>query len=104
MRSPPLAERGIARRAAYLRDGLSTLKGLPALIRLSFLTEYGYQARYPSRTSKSWVILAVWLSILVAEQYFSAESWIARSTFFGSSALPVTVKWMWILVKTLGSA
>ena len=41
--------------------------------------------------------------MIEAEQYFSAERCTACSTRLGSSALPVTVKWTWILVKTLGS-
>src|SRR3569623_1033396 len=41
--------------------------------------------------------------MIEAEQYFSAESFTACSTRLGSSALPVTVKWTWILVNTLGS-
>ena len=40
---------------------------------------------------------------MLAEQYFSADRCTACSTRLGSSALPVTVKWTWILVKTLGS-
>src|SRR5574340_476730 len=57
----------------------------------------------PSTTSKSCVISAVLPSMMLAEQYFSAESFTACSTRFGSSDLPVTVKWTWIFVNTLGS-
>ncbi len=37
-----------------------------------------------------------------AEQYFSCDSLIARSTRFGFRLRPLTVKWKWTLVNTLG--
>ena len=49
------------------------------------------------------MICAVFAIIAEAEQYFSTERLIARSTFFGSSPRPFTVNCMSIFVKTLGS-
>ncbi len=60
-------------------------------------------ATQPSTMSKSCVISAVLPNMMLAEQVFSAESFTACSTRLGSSALPVTVKWTWIRVNTLGS-
>jgi hypothetical protein len=54
-------------------------------------------------TSKSWVIIAVLASIADAEQYFSADNRIARSTFSAASVRPLTTKCMWMCVKILGS-
>ena len=50
----------------------------------------GGRARQASLISKSWVISAVLFSICVAEQYFSAESFTARSTASAFSLRPVT--------------
>ncbi len=47
-----------------------------------------------SMTSKSWVIVAVLAIIADAEQYFSTESLMARSTFSGASLRPFTAKRM----------
>ena len=47
-----------------------------------------------SRISKSCVIWAVLLSIIDAEQYFSAESLIARATCSAFKSFPVTMKCM----------
>jgi hypothetical protein len=41
--------------------------------------------------------------MIEAEQYFSAERLIARSTLSGAKLCPFTIKCKWILVKTLGS-
>src|SRR5690242_6354741 len=46
-----------------------------------------------SRISKSWVNAAVFPSMIEAEQYFSAESLIARSTWLKLRLLPVRIKW-----------
>ena len=64
-------------------------------------TGYGLQGRRIARTgfdysptiSQSWVISAVLPSMIEAEQYFSAESWMARSTASAFRLLPRTVKW-----------
>ena len=42
--------------------------------------------------------------MIEAEQYFSADSSIARPTASGFRPLPVTMKCMWMRVKTLGSS
>ena len=47
-----------------------------------------------STTSKSWVIVAVLAIIADAEQYFSTESEMARSTFSAASPRPFTTKCM----------
>jgi hypothetical protein len=52
--------------------------------------------------SKSWVISAVLPRMMLAEQYFSADSLMARSTISGFRPRPRTVKCMWIFVNTLG--
>src|SRR5258706_237150 len=56
-----------------------------------------HAAQWTSRSQlsmilKSWVISAVLASIAEAEQYFSADSEIARDTLPGSRPLPVTTK------------
>src|SRR5919108_1137485 len=56
-----------------------------------------------STTSKWWVIVAVLASIADAEQYYSADSRMARSTFYAASVRPLTTKCMWMRVNTLGS-
>ena len=43
-----------------------------------------------STISKSWVIVAVLAIIAEAEQYFSTESWIARSTLLAARFRPLT--------------
>ncbi len=43
--------------------------------------------------SRSWVIFAVLASIADAEQYFSADSAIARSTLARLKSRQVTTKW-----------
>jgi hypothetical protein len=45
-----------------------------------------------STTSKSWVIVAVLAIIADAEQYFSTDSAMARSTFSGATPRPFTTK------------
>ncbi|KAF0099866.1 MAG: PAS/PAC sensor-containing diguanylate cyclase/phosphodiesterase [bacterium] len=55
-----------------------------------------------SMISKSWVISAVLPRMMLAEQYFSADSLMARSTTSGLRPRPRTVKCMWILVNTFG--
>jgi hypothetical protein len=47
-----------------------------------------------STTSKSWVIVAVLAIIADAEQYFSTDSAMARSTFSGATPRPFTTKCM----------
>ncbi|MNL77708.1 hypothetical protein D3C87_2039450 [compost metagenome] len=47
---------------------------------------------------------AVLASMIEAEQYFSCDSLIARSTVAGLRFLPVTTKWKLMRVKTLGSS
>ena len=47
-----------------------------------------------SMTSKSWVIVAVLAIIADAEQYFSTDSAMARSTLSGASRRPFTTKCM----------
>src|ERR1700730_15360763 len=47
-----------------------------------------------STTSQSWVIVAVLAIIADAEQYFSTDSAMARSTFSGASPRPFTTKCM----------
>jgi hypothetical protein len=47
-----------------------------------------------STTSKSWVIVADLAIIADAEQYFSADSAMARSTFSTASPRPFTTKCM----------
>ena len=42
-------------------------------------------------------------SMMEAEQYFSAESFTARSTCFSDRPRPVTMKCTWMRVNTLGS-
>ena len=41
--------------------------------------------------------------MIVAEQYFSCESAIARSTALAASCTPLTMKCIWIRVNTFGS-
>jgi hypothetical protein len=62
-----------------------------------------YEAGAVSRISKSWVIVAVLAIIADAEQYFSADRAMARSTFSRESLRPLTTKCMWMRVNTLGS-
>src|SRR5262245_10785970 len=47
-----------------------------------------------STTSKSWMIVAVLAIIADAEQYFSTDSAMARSTFSAASRRPFTTKCM----------
>jgi hypothetical protein len=56
-----------------------------------------------STTSNEVVISAVLPSMIEAEQYFSWLRAMARSTAAAGTALPVTVKCMWMRVNTLGS-
>src|SRR5450830_1161809 len=49
-----------------------------------------------STISKSWVILTDLLSMIEAEQYFSADSFTARSTCVEFKPWPVTIKCTWI--------
>ena len=50
------------------------------------------------------MIAAVFASMIVAEQYLSCESAIARSTAAAGRSTPVTTKCRWMLVKTFGSS
>src|SRR5512138_1568216 len=56
-----------------------------------------------STTVKSCVMVAVLPIMIEAEQYFSAESLMARSTLAGSRPRPFTTKCTCTLVNTLGS-
>ena len=49
------------------------------------------------------MISAVLPSMMLAEQYFSCDIWIARATAASASAWPLTLKCMWMRVNTFGS-
>ena len=53
--------------------------------------------------SKLVVMVAVFASMMLAEQYFSCDMRTARSTTASVSAGPLTTKCMWIFVNTFGS-
>src|SRR6218665_1597138 len=59
----------------------------------------------PQSSRPSWlvVISAVLPSMMLAEQYLSWLSAMARSTAAGASPLPVTVKCKWVRVNTFGA-
>ena len=69
---------------------LGTTKGVGTTTEVSSRAERGIQGQTSTRTT-SWVTLAVFLNIAVAEQYFSSDSDTARSTSARFSFRPRTV-------------